>query len=107
MSFRNHVSNLVKRATDEIHELKLGDRTQPGKRCTESGPDNGRLSYRRVNDAFAAETVYEAVRDLKRAAVNSDVFAKTKNRGVPLHLLPDSLSNCFEISELRHVDLMP
>src|SRR5450755_4695328 len=107
MSFRNHVSNLVKRATDEIHELKFGDRAQSSKRRAESGPDNGRLIYRRVNDSFASETVYEAVRDLKRAAVNCNVFAKTKYRGVTLHLFPDSLSNCFELSELRHADLMP
>ena len=103
MGLRNHIGDLVKSATDEIHELKFRDRAQTGERCAKSRADNCRLSDGCVNDALGAEAVNESVCDFEGAAVNSNVFAQAKNRGITFHLFPDSLADGFEISELRHV----
>ena len=65
---------------------------------------NGRFSDWGVNDSLGAEAVNEAVSDFERAAVNSNVLAQAKNRGIAFHFFPDSLTDGFEISELRHVE---
>jgi hypothetical protein len=98
----HHVADLVHGASNEIHELELGDRAQAGERGTESRAYDGGLSDGSVDDALGAEAVDETMGDFERPTVNADIFAQAENRGVALHFLPDSLANGFEVSELWH-----
>ena len=103
MGLGDHVGDLVEGAADEIHELEFGYGTHSGEGGSECGTYDGGLGYGRVDDAFGAEMVDEAVRHLERASVDSDVFAYAEDRGIALHFFPDSLADGFEISEGRHV----
>src|SRR6202040_1554966 len=67
VGLRHHVYDLVEGAADEIHELKFGDRTHAGERCSEGSPNNRGFCDRRVNDALGTEAVNEAVRYLESA----------------------------------------
>ena len=98
----HHVADLVKSAADEIHELEFGHRAHAGERGSEGRADYGGLRNRRVDYAFWPKPVNKTFGDLERAAINTDIFAETKNGWVALHLLPDALANRFEIGKLGH-----
>src|SRR5208337_4228351 len=72
--FRQHVGDLVEGATDEVHELELGDRTHAGERRAEAGVHDGHLGDWRVHHALGAEAVDQAFRGFESAAVDADVF---------------------------------
>src|SRR5271166_3412647 len=103
MRFRDHVADLVEGATNEIHELELGDGTHAGERGSEGRADDGGLGDGRVNDTLGAEAVDETVGDFERAAVDADVFAEAEDGGVAVHFFPDSLADGFEVGELHRV----
>src|SRR4051812_49328653 len=79
---RQKIGDLVERAGNEIDELKLRDRTQTGESRAESSIHNGSLGDRSVDHALGAEAVNQSFRDLEGSAINTDVFANAKDRGV-------------------------
>src|ERR1700690_579273 len=102
MRLGDHVADLVHGAADEIHELKLGYRPHSGERGAERRAHNGGFGDGSVNHALGAEAVDEAVGDLKGSAVDADVLADAENGRIALHLFPNSLTDGFQISKLRH-----
>ena len=56
---------------------------------------NGRLGDGRIDHALRAKVVNEAVSHFERAAVNTNVFTNAEDRGIRLHLFPESLPDCF------------
>ena len=102
MRLGHHVHDLVKSAADEVHELKFSHRTHAGKRRAKRRAHNGRFGDRRIDDALRAKVMDKTVRDFERAAINANVFTDTEDAGVRLHLFPESLPDCFEISCLSH-----
>src|SRR5713226_2756754 len=99
---RGHVDDLIEGAADEVHELELGHGAQSGKSGSEGSADDGRLRNRRIDHALGAEPVDEAIGDFESTAVDADVLAQTKDGGVALHFLPDSLAAGFEIGDDGH-----
>src|ERR1700719_335785 len=99
---RYHVDDLIEGAADEVHELELGHGAQPGESSSEGSAYDGRLRNRRIDHAFGAEAVDEAVGNFEGATVDTDVLAQTKDRWVALHFLPDSLADGFEIGDDGH-----
>src|SRR5205823_11457925 len=75
VSLRNHIDNLVEGTANEIHKLKLGDRTHAGERRPEGSTHDRGLSNGRVDDALRAETVDETVSDFEGPTVDSNVLA--------------------------------
>src|SRR5690349_10462672 len=80
--FGNHINDLVESASDEIHELKLRDRTHAGKRGSEGGANYCRFRDGSVDDAFRAEAMNESISDFEGPAVDTDVFAQAENSRV-------------------------
>jgi hypothetical protein len=103
MRLCHHVYDLVEGAADEVHELELGDGPHAGERCAKRRANDGRLSDGRIDDALRAKVMDESVSHFECAAVNANVFADAEDAGVGLHLFPESLSDCFEISCLSHI----
>ena len=103
MRLRHHVADLVHGAGDKIHELEFCDWAHSGQRRSECRAHNGGFRNGRVDYTLGAEPIYKAVRNFECAAVDADVLAQAEHCRVPLHLLPDSLANGFQISELRHI----
>src|SRR5205085_10667613 len=97
----------VEGASDEVHELKLRDRSHTGERSPERRPYNGRFGNWRINDALRAEAVDETVGDFESPTIDSDIFTEAEHCGVALHLLPDSLADGFEVSDSRHAGSLP
>ena len=102
MRLGQHVGDLVKGAADEVHELELGHRPHAGKRRAKAGVDDRHLRDWRIHHALRAEAVNQSFGDFERAAINADVFADAEDRGVALHLFPDSLADRFQISDRCH-----
>ena len=105
VGFGDHVDDLVKSAADEVHELELGDGTHAGERCAKGRTHDGGLGDGRVDNAFRAEAVNQAVSDFERTAVNADVLTNAENTGITIHFFLNSLADGFEIGEGRHVSL--
>src|SRR5690348_7447098 len=97
-----HVDNLVKPTGDEIHKLHLRHRTHPHQGRADGSAYDGRFGDGRVNHAVLAELFQHSSGHIERAAVSANILAQEKNGGVTLHLLPDALSNCFKVSQVRH-----
>ena len=100
--FRDHVADLVHGAGDEVHKLKLSNRAHACERCAKCRTDDGRLGDRRVDHAFRAEVINEAVGDFESPAIDSDVLTNAEDSGVALHFFPYTLANRFQICQLRH-----
>ena len=64
--------------------------------------DDPHLGYRRVDDPLLTESLRQSLGDLEGATVRSDVFTKTKDIRVALHLLEERLANRLEVSDLCH-----
>src|SRR5215469_5060399 len=103
MRLGQQVNDLVKGASDEVHELKLGHRTHSGEGCAEASVHDGHLGDRSIDHAFRSEAIDEAVGDLESAAVDADVFSDAKDGGIALHLFPDALPDCLEVGNSCHV----
>ena len=101
VSLRNHIDNLVEGTANEIHKLKLGDRTHAGERRPEGSTHDRGLSNGRVDDALRAETVDETVSDFEGPTVDTNVLANAEHSGILLHFLPNSLADGLEIRELH------
>src|SRR4051794_37062989 len=97
-----HVHDLIEGAADKVHELELSHGTHAGKRRAKSRAHNGRLGNRRINHALRAKVVDKSISHFERAAINANVFTNAEDGGVGLHLFPEPLPYCFEISCLRH-----
>src|ERR1051326_7173982 len=93
------------RARNEIDELKLDNRPQPGDCRAERGINQRAFGDRRIDYASLAEVVSESFGDVERAAIHADVFAHAKHGRVSLHLFPQTLANRFEIGDGSHVYL--
>src|SRR5437899_10529995 len=65
VGLRNHVDNLVEGTADEIHKLKLGDRTHAGERRPEGSTHDRGLSNWGIYDALRAKAVDETVSDFE------------------------------------------
>ena len=102
MRLRDHIADLVHRASDEVHELKFSNRAHSCKRCAECRSNNCRFGNRGINHALRTKAINQAVGDLESAAVDTNVLAQAENGWVALHLLPNSLPDGFQISKLRH-----
>src|SRR5215470_14059644 len=102
MRLGHHIDDLVEGAADEVHELELGHRTHARKRRAKRRAHNGRLGNRRIDHALWAKLVDKAISHLERAAIHANVFTNAEDRGVGLHLFPESLPDCFEVSCLGH-----
>src|SRR6266508_2285110 len=92
----------VVRARNEVDELHLGDRPQSHVRGARGGSHDRRLGDRCVDHARLAEALAEAVRDLERPAICTNVLAQDEDALVALHLFPDALAQRFEKSDLSH-----
>src|SRR5215472_102749 len=103
MRLGQQVNDLVKGASDEVHELKLGHRTHSGEGCAEASVHDGHLGDRSIDHAFGSEAIDEAVGDLESAAVDADVFSDAKDGGIALHLFPDALADCLEVGNGCHI----
>src|SRR2546425_11722998 len=84
VSLRNHIDNLVEGTANEIHKLKLGDRTHAGERRPEGSTHDRGLSNGRVDDALRAETVDETVSDFEGPTVDTNVLANAEHSGILL-----------------------
>src|SRR4051812_10833303 len=102
MRLGQQVGDLVEGATDEVHELELGDRAHARERGAEAGIDDRHLRDWRIDHAFGSEAVDQALSNFERAAVHADVFANTEHGRVALHLFPDSLADSFEVGDRWH-----
>jgi len=102
MRLGNHVYDLIEGTADEIHELKFGHGPHAGERSAKGGAHDGRFGNRRINHTLGSEAVDETARDFESTAVDANVFANTEHGRIAFHLLPDSLSDGFEIGQLRH-----
>src|SRR3954465_1743869 len=98
----DHVDDLVEGAADEVHELELGDRAHARERRAIGRAHDRGFGDGRIDHALGAEGGGESVRDLERAAVDTDVFADAEDAGIALHLFPESLPYRFEICRFSH-----
>ena len=103
MRLGHHVHDLIKGAADEVHELKFRDGTHAGKRRAECRSYNGGFGDGRIDHPRGAKVVDETICNFERAAVNANVFTNAEDGWIGLHLFPESLSDCFEISCLGHM----
>src|SRR5881398_1230201 len=101
VGLRNHVDNLVEGTADEIHKLKLGDRTHAGERRPEGSTHDRGLSNWGIYDAPRAKAVDETVSDFEGPTVDTNVLANAEHSGILLHFLPNSLADGLEIRELH------
>src|SRR5215831_14880297 len=97
MRFGHHVHDLVEGTADEVHELKLSHGTHPGEACAKRRAHDGGFGNGRINHALRTKVVDKSVRHFECAAVNTDVFTNAEDRGVRLHLFPESLPDCFKV----------
>src|ERR1051326_5244361 len=102
MSLGHHVRDLVHGAGNEVHELKFSHRAHAGKRSAKSRAHNRRLSNRSINHPLSAKAVNKSICDFECATVDSNVLTKTEDGRIALHLLPNALTNSFEICKLGH-----
>src|SRR5438094_6980877 len=107
LGLRNHVDNLVEGTAEEIHKLKLGDRTHAGERRPEGSTHDRGLGNWRINHALRAKAVDETVSDFEGPTVNTNVLANAEHSGILLHFLPNSLADGLEIRELHRYGLGP
>src|SRR5438094_2675389 len=107
MSLRDHVDNLVEGTANEIHKLKLGDRTHAGERRPEGCTHDRGLSNWGIYDALRAKAIDETVSDFEGPTVDTNVLANAEHSGILLHFLPNSLADGLKISELHRYGLGP
>src|SRR5882724_1228640 len=92
------VSQQVKARRDEIDKLELSHRSHSHQCRPARCADNSPFGDRGINHARLAEFVDESIRDLKRTAVSTYVFANDEHGWITLHLLPDTLADRFDKS---------
>ena len=89
MELRRLVEDLVHRHADEVEELQLDDRADPGDREADPEADGGRLAERTVADDLAAEALPEPARNAERASVGADVLPEVDHQLVAGERLGD------------------
>ena len=57
--------------------------------------NNRSFRNRRVDYAFFAKLIDQAISDFERAAIKTNVFTDDEHSRVAFHLFPDTLSYCF------------
>ena len=87
---------------DEVDELHLDHGPQPHVRGAGRGADDADLGDRAVDDARFPEFRQQALSDLERATVRTDVLTNHEDVRIALHLLEQSLANGLEVGDLRH-----
>src|SRR5450631_3394183 len=92
---RCHVDNLVKTAGNEINKLHFGDRAHPHQGCTHGGPNDRRLSHRRIDHTVRTEFFYQTSADLESSTVRTNIFAQQEDRLITTHLFANGLTNCL------------
>src|SRR6516162_6606940 len=101
-AFSGEVRNLIECTRNEIRELHFRDRAHPHQCGADCRPNDSRFRYRCVDDAPFAEPLQHSCGYFESAAVNTYVFAQDEHTFILFHLLPNSLTNCFDVCGQSH-----
>src|SRR2546429_4024732 len=99
---RRLVDELVHRERDEVEDLDLDDRSEPGDRRADAGADERRLRDRRVAHTVLAESLAEPAGHAEDAADQTDAPAHDEDTLFALHLAVERL-----VAGLRHRGIAP
>ncbi len=89
---RRGVDDLVYRLHGKVEGHELDDRLQPRHRRADADTGEAMFGDRRIDDAFGAEFLQQALRDLVGALIFGDLFAHHEHIGVAPHLLGHSVA---------------
>jgi hypothetical protein len=101
------VQHLIDGRIDEAHELELDHRAKTLRTQAHGEPGEERLRQRRVDHAFGAEALQQALRGAKDPAVGSHILPKHENAVVLAHCPRQGKPYCLDQGNLAHPEMSP